>query len=323
MTSNPSDIIYTPQQLFTTGTQYLEEKRRNKGGGIPIGVASIDKDFLPVVPGDLVSIIGRPGNGKTGFMMRWARWRAQQLREKNAIDRVVVYATWEQHIEDLYAFNLAAEARLNLTSMARGELTDAEWGQVVRVGAGRVTLPLWFVGHSMERRKKRPHLTIDNLGLALSEIEHWNDDRTQIDMVFVDYLQRIKPEGKAESKTIATSDIFDRLKDGALAFGCPFVVGVQAVREVDKRDEPIPLMDDGQWTSNIEQTSDKVLSLVRPRRYRQEGEMFGSVVVKGYCQMLVSVLKQKLGVDNKCYWVYFDPVYNQLDELELKRLEAK
>jgi len=322
--TDPLDIIYTPQQIVTIGTSYLDERRKNKGAGIPLGLASIDKDFLPALPGELITVIGRPGNGKTGFMMRWARWRAEQLHLQGIEDRVVVYATWEQSIEELYAFNVAADARLSVSDMARGDITDEEWEEAMEAGAQRIRLPLWFIGHSLARRKRRPRLTMDTLAMALQEIERWNEDKTQIDMVFVDYLQRIKFDGKPESKTIGTSEVLDRLKDGALANGCPFVVGVQAIRDVDQQKPPVPNMDDGQWTSNIEQTSDKIFSLVRPRRYKKEGEQFGKankITVEGYCQMLVCLLKQKLGVDNKAYWVYFDPAYNKLDELEMRNVE--
>jgi hypothetical protein len=100
------------------------------------------------------------------------------------------------------------------------------------------------------------------------------------------------------------------------------VVGVQARREVDDRDDPsknklpIPELDDGQWTSNVEQSSDRLLSLVRPIKYRKENEMFGKMQVKGTRQILITVLKQKLGKDNWSKWAYFDPEYNKLDELE-------
>jgi len=311
-----SDLIYTPNEIVTIGGEYLHDKRTNKDEVIPVGIKSLDKDFLPLSRGELVSIIARPGNGKTGFMMRWARDRAQWLEERNIQNRVVVYATWEQSIEELYAFNIAADSRLSITNMAKGEITDGEWETILNSGAKRITMPLWFIGHSLKRRKKRPNLTVTALANALLEIEQWNDDKTNVDILFIDYLQRVKFDGKVESKTIGTSDVLDRLKDCALAMGCPVVVGVQAVREVDKRDVQIPTLDDGQWTSNIEQTSDRVISLVRPQKYRQEGEAFGETVVRGECQMLVSVLKQKLAKDNWAKWVYFDPAYNKLDELE-------
>jgi replicative DNA helicase len=315
---DPLDIIYTPQDITRAGTEYLKARRANKGNGVPMGLKTIDRDFIPAMPGELISIIGRPGNGKTGFMMRWARYRARWLYEKGILDRVVVYCSWEQSIEELYAFNVAAEERLSITSMSRGEISDEEWESILSAGVKRITLPLWFIGHSMERRRKRPVINMTNLGLALTNIENQLDTKMQIDMVFMDYLQRIPAEGHVESKTISTSDILDRAKDGALAFGCPFVLGVQARREVDDRDDPIPLMDDGQWTSNVEQSSDKIFSVTRPAKYKNENERFKDIKVEGNCQMYVSLLKQKLGIDNRGYWVYFDPIYNKLDELETK-----
>lgn len=318
MAQDPRDIIYTPMDIGTIGTEYLDYRRKNKDMGIPLGLKSIDDDLLPSVPGDLVTIIGRPGNGKTGFMMRWARWRAHELVKKQDFDRIVIYLTYEQHIEDLHAFHVAADKGIDISRMARGDITDDEWANVQLAGASRSSLPLWFIGHSMKRRKKRPVITISAIANALTTIEEWSNEKYTIDMVFVDYLQRMPFEGRVESKAIGVSDNLDRLKDGALAFGCPFVVGVQAKREVDNKVLPVPGMDDGQWTSNIEQASDKIFSVVRPRKYKREGELFGkSVMVQGHCQMLVSLLKQKLGEDNKAFWVYFDPAYNKLDELEM------
>lgn len=315
-TTDPRDLIYTPNDIADIGTRYLQAKRENKGGGIPLGLLDMDKDFIPAMPGELITVIGRPGCGKTGFMMAWARKRANYLKAQNIENRVVVYCTWEQSIEELYAFNVAADERLSITSMARGEITEAEWEKCLQAASQRNELPLWFIGHSMERRKRRPTIDIDNLGLALTSIEKWNEDRTTIDIVFIDYLQRIPTGERVESKTIGISNNLDRLKDGSLVFGCPFVVGVQARREVDNAKPPVPMMDDGQWTSNIEQASDKIFSVVRPAKYKKEGELFGKTVVQGNCQMLISLLKQKLGIDNKAYWVYFDPVYNKLDNLE-------
>ena len=283
---------------------------------MPLYLKSIDKNFIPAMPGELVFVLGRPGNGKTGFMMRWARERAKQLKEAGQDKRVVVYATFEQSIEEMHAFNVAAEERLSITDMARGEITPAAWKRVLSAGVKRLILPLWFIGHSHERQGKRPRITIQTLETALDAIRQENGQ--EIDFVCVDYLQRIPPERARDSKTVEVADNVDRLKDLALEVGSPFVVGVQARREVDDREPPIPMMDDGQWSSNIEQAADKIFSLVRPRKYRDEGEMFNKMRVEGHCQMLVSLLKQKLGEDNLSHWVYFDPIYNKLDEMEMR-----
>ena len=46
--------------------------------------------------------------------------------------------------------------------------------------------------------------------------------------------------------------------------------------------------------------------------------MFGSRKVEGHNQLLASVLKQKLGEGNFAEWLSFNPIYNRLDEAELK-----
>ena len=78
-------------------------------------------------------------------------------------------------------------------------------------------------------------------------------------------------------------------------------------------------MDDGQWTSTIEQFSDGFLSVMRPAHYRKVGEDFMGISVARE-DMLVSVLKRKLGPDNFSKWVKFEPEYNKLDEAELKNV---
>lgn len=317
-----NDIVFPPNEVAIAGTKYLDYRRNNKGAGIPIGLKSLDQDFLPALPGELISIIANPGNGKTGFMMRWARERARSIA--NDTTRAVVYATWEQSIEELHAFNAACETGVDIANMARGEISESDWKKIKAYETSRIDLPLWFIGHSMERRKKRPQMTMTALANSLTQIENWGKDRDfQIDILFVDYLQRIKFDERPESQTIGFSNILDRLKDAGLAFGCPVVCGVQAKRDVMDRPEPIPGIDDGQWTSNVEQSSDKVITLLRPSRYKEDGETILGVTVKGHCQMLVSVVKQKLAKDNWAKWVYFDPAYNRLDELEMRHVDLR
>lgn len=315
-TTNPQDIIYTPSEIVTLGLNYLDERKKNKFHGLPLGIKKIDADFIPALPGELITIIGRPGNGKTGFMMRWARWRADEIRKAGELNRVVVYITLEQSIEELNAFDIAADTGISVEIMARGTMTDDDREAVNMAANQRYKKPLYLIGHSMERRKKRPTLNIDTIALALAQIESMHDESMAIDAVFVDYLQRIPTPPGSESKTIGLDEVLNRLKDGCLAFGCPFVVGVQAKREVDSYKNQIPEMSDGQWTSGIEQVSDKSFSVCRPRKYRNEGEDFAGIIVQGHNQMIVKLLKQKMGAANIEYNVMFDPRYNRLDEAE-------
>jgi replicative DNA helicase len=303
------------------GAQFLKERRENKTLGIPVGLNDLDIEdvqgrcFLPLMPTELMTIIARPGCGKTGWMMRWARTRSQWLQKNKITNRVVAYITLEQSIEELNAFNLAADKQMSITKMAKGEITDEEWKLCLADATGRRFMPLWNIGYSSMAGVKQIRVDADSIRGALELLRETY--KLELDICFVDYLQRM-PYDRAESKTVGVSDNLDALKNIALTLHCPVVAGVQARREVDDQTPQIPGLDDGQWTSNIEQTSDRVISLVRPSKYAKEGEQFGGVTVKGHCQMLVSVLKQKLGPDNFSRWVYFDPVYNKLDQLETK-----
>jgi replicative DNA helicase len=314
-----STILFTPEEIGNQTADYLKWRRENIGLGVKIGLNILDNDdkearsILPLMPGELMGIVARPGHAKTGFMVRWARERSKYLRAQKIDNRVIVYITLEQSIEELNAFNLAADRRLSITSMAKGQITDEEWKTCLEESIGRRFLPLWNIGYSTITDKKQIRVDMDAIcgAMELIKTEHGK----VIDLVCVDYLQRL-PFDRAESKTVGVSDNVDALKTMALRMKCPVVVGVQARREVDELKEQIPSMDDGQWTSNIEQTCDRVISLVRPCNYRQDGELFGKTTVEGRNQLLITVLKQKLGPANYAKWVSFDPVFNKLDELE-------
>lgn len=311
------NIVYTPLDVASLGQQYLEYKETHKEFGVPFFVKGMRDQVYPLFPGEVMSIIARPGHAKTSVMMYWARQRAKQLKELGHERRAVIYATWEQSIEELHSFYVAAEQQLSITKMAKGELSEEDWEKVHKATAKRIEEPLWFIGHSMVRQSGRKPITVETLAQAVEKVRNFGEG-FDVDCIYVDYLQRIHPAVSMENPVIAYTGIMDDLKNLALGFGVPLVVGVQARREVDDLKVQIPEQNHAQWTSNIEQSSDRILSLVRPRRYRKEGEMFGSHKVEGHNQLLVNVIKQKLGAANFAKWLSFNPIYNKLDEKELE-----
>jgi replicative DNA helicase len=312
-TRDYSTILFTPEDTGLLGHKYLEKRRTNKGLGVKVGLASLDKVMYPVFPGELVSIIARPGQGKTGFMVRWARHRAKWLKDHKIENRVVVYITLEQSIEELNAFNIAADNRISITNLAMGEISDDEWTTCLQHAVNTRFHPLYYIGYSSMTDKKQIRIDIDAIEGALKIIK----EDYEIDIVFIDYLQRIPYDSHCESKTVGISNNLDMLKTISQQIAkAAMTVGIQSRREVDDKEKQIPELDDGQWTSNIEQSSDRVLSLVRPSSYRKEGELFGTTRVEGKYQLLISLLKQKLGPANIPIWAFFQPEYNFLDELE-------
>lgn len=331
---NIKSMIFSPTEIGTLSTAVLKRRMEAyRAGGLEAGVplyiknmdmTNPDEDGVIPMTDELVTIIARPGHGKTSFMMRLAKMRSADIRKRTAINeadanrRAVVYISYEQTIEALNAFHVASSADngLSITAMALGAMTDTQWQDVERININRMADPLWFIGNSTERRN-HGITNIQSMTAALDEIQCWNSAGVIIDSVFVDYLQRM-PYDKSESKTIGVSENLDNLKILCMRYGAPFFVGAQATRDVEKRDNPTPGMDDGQWTSNIEQTSDVSISLLRPCLYRNQNEDFDGVLVQGRNQMQAAVLKQKLGPAGFIRWLDFDVKYNRLNEAELK-----
>jgi replicative DNA helicase len=312
--TRPQDILFSSSDAARAGLENLDYRRKHRHASVPVGLKSLDKIINPMLPGEMMTIIARPGGGKTGFMLRWARERAKWLMENN-VKKAVVYVSAEQTVEELDSLGTAANTKINLSKMARGEIGDAEWVRIEKAAAEKAQMDtFWWIAPSKANRKKRPRITAETVIDTLLYLEE--NTGIKPDICFVDYLQLIKPDRGGESRSVTVTNILEDCKDGALDTDCPWVIGCQARREVDQQAIPIPGLDSGQWTSAVEQFSDKALSLVRPIKYRQPGEAFGQIVVEGHSQMLVSLLKQKLGEDNLAQWVYFDPAYNLLHELE-------
>lgn len=311
--TEPASVVYSPLDVANLGEDYLKYKQDHKDFGVPFPITKGKLNGVyPLFPGEVFSLIARPGHMKTGLMMFWARQRAHALREMKS-NRVVIYATWEQSIEELHSFYVAAEQQISVTKMAKGDLTESDWQKAKSATASRISEPLWFIGHSMMRKTGRQPITIETLNQAVDVV----DERGfEIDSVFADYLQRMPPVEKQNGIMEVCYANMDGLKNFALGRGLPVVVGVQASRDVEALKVQIPESHHAQWTSNIEQSSDRVASLVRPIKYKREGEAFGGIVVQGRTQLLITMLKQKLGDGNFVEVANFNPIYNRLNDAE-------
>lgn len=320
-----SHLVFTPIEASNASEEYIAWRKSNEGAGMPLYIPKMEYDskkdtgFMPVNPGELISVIARPGHLKTGFKLRWARERAKDLKRQadagNEIAKksVVVYVSMEQKVEELRLFQVAAENHISMSEIASGKIED--WGTVTKGLNKLYSTPIWFVGRSMSRRKYKAQMDEKTVYAALEEIEKWQDDnQTQIiDSVFIDYLQKFRPTGNFVEYY---GNLMNTLANWSGDFMTRMVVGVQAKREVDQRNPQIPLMDDGQWSSTIEQFSDGVLSLVRPCLYGKKD--FDGMAITGTQQLLVSCLKRKLGPANFNSWMYVDPKYNHFADAEIK-----
>ncbi|WP_301107160.1 DnaB-like helicase C-terminal domain-containing protein [Sporosarcina sp.] len=88
-------------------------------------------------------------------------------------------------------------------------------------------------------------------------------------IIFIDYLQIIRPDGNPGNQTQSIGQISADLKNMAKEFNCPVVVLSQLSRAVEQRHDKRPLMSDLRDSGNIEQDADVVAFLYRDDYYHK------------------------------------------------------
>ena len=136
-------------------------------------------------------------------------------------------------------------------------------------------------------------------------------------LIVLDYLQRInRDDCKSNDIRVAHMEVVDRAKDMALAFSCPVILGTQAGRPILERRWKIPTLADSLESSNLEQSSDKVLGVWFPKttepmgsEIRYSGEV--SFMVSENL-LLMSILKQKYGKAPTLTALHVQPEVNKI-----------
>ena len=91
-----------------------------------------------------------------------------------------------------------------------------------------------------------------------------------LDLVIIDYLQLMNPEGKADSRTQEISVISRNLKLLARELDCPVLVLSQLSRAPEQRTDHRPMLSDLRESGSIEQDADIVIFLYRDEYYNKE-----------------------------------------------------
>ena len=302
------EFLHPPARAIRASLE--EFSRRAKTGGVEWGCPQMDARLVPMMGGDLVAILARPGHGKTTLAMYLAR----EVAGKDPRG-IVVYATWETLVEEFVGVLCGPSSGHSLEDIARG---TANLLEVRKAVIAHLTTGISIFGRSMENiRDGVPSL--DDLHSGLCDME---DDNKPPKLVIVDYLQRLP--GVADTR-VAVADNLEKCKNLALRHAVPFVVLVQARREVDDVSGiKLPSLRDGQWSSNVEQTSDKVIGITRPGMYSAPGteiRVASSTYLTDEKVLCMRVLKQRWGKAGNTLVLSFDPVTLSLGEVGASDVE--
>ena len=231
--------------------QYLIE-HRGEILGVPTGFIDLDKLLGGLQKSDLIIIAGRPGAGKTGFLLNVAKHAAQTHRK-----RVAIFSL-EMSNEQLVQRLIAQETAIDSQRLRLGEVRDDELPLFVQAVNVLSDIPMFL--------DDTPALTPLQLRAKCRRL----DQEYGLDLVVVDYLQLMQGEGRSENRVQEVSYISRNLKALARELNVPVLTGAQLSRAVEQRTDKRPVLSDLRESGSLEQDADIVMFIHRPDMYERD-----------------------------------------------------
>jgi replicative DNA helicase len=236
--------------------EQIEEIQANRDLqlGIPTDFEDLDRLLGRLQPSDMVVVAGRPGMGKTSWLLSVAQNVAMRHGKTVAIFSLEMSAL--QLVQRL----IASETGVSTHRLRLGEIRSDEMELVSRAIGTLESLPIYIddtPGVSpMELRTKARRLHAER----------------GVDVIIVDYLQLMHSGDRSENRVQEISFISRALKGLARELGVPVIAASQLSRAVESRADRRPQLSDLRESGSIEQDSDIVLFLYRESVYNDAAE---------------------------------------------------
>ena len=219
--------------------------------GVPTGFFDLDRLTNGLQPSDLLIIAGRPGQGKTAFMLSLARNAANRKKH-------VAIFSMEMANEQLVQRLISQETGIDSSRLRTGKLKEEEWplfAQAIEVlGDTRVFLDDTPALTPLQLRTKCRRL----------HMEH------NIDLIIIDYLQLMQSGSRNENRVQEVSFISRQLKIMAKELNVPVLAAAQLSRAVEQRADKRPMLSDLRESGSLEQDADIVMFIYRPDQYEED-----------------------------------------------------
>lgn len=246
--------------LLTEAFEEITSLAENKSHitGVETGYRDVDKLFHGFRGGDLIILAARPGVGKTSFALNMAVEAAKKGSS-------VAFFSLEMSAGQLVQRILCAEARVNLSKIRGGYISEGDWGAIADA-SNRLTRLNLFIDDS-------PGLSIlEARAKARRELR----DAQGRGFIIVDYLQLMQPPAvrRDGNRAVEVGEISRGLKILAKEMDMPVLALSQLSRAIEMRGKKRPQLSDLRESGSIEQDADIVMFIDRSMD-EAEGESEG------------------------------------------------
>ncbi|HEY6555720.1 MAG TPA: replicative DNA helicase [Polyangiaceae bacterium] len=313
--------VVTVKDAIHGAFQILAEAARRGGGitGVPTGFVELDKRCAGLHKGDLYIVAGRPGMGKTAFVMNMAVNVAKPRRVELSADADpyseapieepgsgVAFFSLEMPREQLASRLLSGEARVDVSRIRSGDLRREDWNKLTEAASRLSRMPIWL--------DDTPALTLLDLRAKVRRIQadlkrpDGDMPAKGLGLVCVDYLQLMQGRRDAGSREQEISELSRGLKQLAKELEVPVLALSQLNRSVETRTskDKRPQLSDLRESGAIEQDADTIMFIYRDDYY------FKDSPDKGIAEIIIA--KQRNGPTGKIM-TKFSPEYTRFDNL--------
>ncbi|MGB0507676.1 MAG: replicative DNA helicase, partial [Pikeienuella sp.] len=231
--------------------------------GISTGLIDMDGKLGGLHPSDLLILAGRPSMGKTSLATNVAFNIAKAYRpgEGEGADPEnggrVGFFSLEMSAEQLATRILSEQSRVESSKIRRGEMDEDEFRQFVEAARELERMPLYI--------DDTPALPISTLAARARRLKRTHG----LDVLFIDYLQLVRPASAKDSRVNEVSEITQGLKAIAKELNIPVIALSQLSRQVESRDDKRPQLSDLRESGSIEQDADVVMFVFREEYYHE------------------------------------------------------
>ncbi|HGG63758.1 MAG TPA: replicative DNA helicase [Rhodobacteraceae bacterium] len=233
--------------------------------GISTGLIDMDKKLGGLHRSDLLILAGRPSMGKTSLATNIAYNIAKAYQKGSQHDGtegavnggVVGFYSLEMSAEQLAARILSEASEVPSEQIRRGDMTEEEFRRFVEAAKQLEACPLYI--------DDTPALPISQLAARARRLKRTHG----LDVLFIDYLQLVRPATAKDSRVNEVSEITQGLKAIAKELDIPVVALSQLSRQVESRDDKRPQLSDLRESGSIEQDADVVMFVYREEYYKE------------------------------------------------------